>query len=179
MLFSIGARVTRRNRLRGGRRRRRVVVMAQGICRTKFRSVRAWIEGESLMCRIDCGEPNDVNLHEYRRARKKYNCGECGRSIAKGETYRLDKTLYDSSWSSWRTCSHCDAGREWLSRECGGWIFQEVREEIEEHALEYPIVAYSLLRFVVAARRQWKRFDDSGLMPVPAPLPSPNYIGAP
>lgn len=128
------------------------------------------------MCRIDDGERNDVSLHEYRRAAKGHNCGECDRSIAKGETYRMDKTLYDSYWSTWRTCSHCDIGRAWLSRECGGWMFEEVREEIQEHAEEYPIVAYPLMRFVIASKRHWQRFDGDGLMPVPSALPSPNYI---
>lgn len=126
------------------------------------------------MCRIDDGELVTVNKTEYRVAAKDHKCTECNRTITKGEKYKHDSALYDGSWSTYKTCQHCQTGMKWLEKECGGYIWTEVIEEIHEHADEYPKMAFPLLKFVVGARRKWKGFGDNSMMPIPN-LPEGKY----
>lgn len=119
------------------------------------------------MCRIDGADPSDFYSEKTRRARKEHRCEECGRKIAVGESHHYAFVVAEGLGDSYRTCAHCCAGQSWLSRECGGWIFGSVGEELQEHAYDYPEIAIPLRRLYLAMRRQWRYFDGS-LMKVPS-----------
>lgn len=122
------------------------------------------------MCMIDGAETGDFETHSYPKARKPHRCGECGRTIDRGETYRRDFCTYEGSGAAYKTCRHCEVGQRWLELNCGGWLFGGVGEDVREHAAEYPSIAPGLLRVANGIRRGWKRADGHGLSPVP-PLP--------
>lgn len=94
---------------------------------------------------------------EHRRARKECKCRECGRVIRVGERYHYEFYIFDGARSSHRTCAHCDVVREWLLRECGGFIYEAVEEDIREHAESHR--DFALYRFVAGIRREWTRAD--------------------
>lgn len=120
------------------------------------------------MCRIDGAETATIYRDRTVTARKSHKCYECGRDISAGERYRYVFTVYDGWPDSYHTCIHCVSGQDWLARECGGYIFSEVSEELHEHAQEYPPFALPLMRIAVGIRRKWRRFDKAGHMAVPA-----------
>lgn len=118
------------------------------------------------MCMMEYGERAVVERTEMPRNRDpKRRCGECGRPIAVGEQYEHMRGLFDGTWCSERTCLHCLAARDWLSRECGGWVYGHVYEDLQEHRGE-NVSQPGLGRFIVGMRRKWKRFKGEGLMPV-------------
>ena len=123
------------------------------------------------MCRIDGAERCMVIQSKDRKAAKMHLCSECGREIALGETYHYETTIFEGSRDSSKTCAHCMVGREWLIKNCGGFIYGEVIEEIQEHGDEYPKLRLPLYRVVAGARRKWQRFGN-GLMTVPK-MPPP------
>lgn len=59
------------------------------------------------MSHCDC-EPAEVCVREYPRAKKTWQCCECGEAINIGEQYTLFSVLYDGSWSRERMCATCD-----------------------------------------------------------------------
>lgn len=118
---------------------------------------------------IDGSEPADVYRDQMHRARKPYRCGECGRDIAPGETYRYTFSVYEGHAGTDRTCAHCAVMQDWLLRACNGWVFGAVCDDINEHRAEYPALARSLGRLVIGHRRGWRAMRG-GLMPIP-PLP--------
>jgi hypothetical protein len=121
------------------------------------------------MCRIDGAERSISVQDKDRFAIKNHRCGECGRTIMAGEKYHYDTTIYEGSRDSFKTCGHCMVGRAWLLKNCGGFIYTEIMDEVREHAEEYPKLAMPLLRLCAAARRKWQ--GRNGLMPLPAPPP--------
>lgn len=120
------------------------------------------------MCRIDGAEYAEVSLTLSRTARKPHECYECGRQIQIGERYLRCGLLSEKKWDTFKTCSHCEIAENWLTKNCGGFIFGDIRSDIEEHADEYPSLAFGLARLAVGMRRKWRRFDDAGLMADPA-----------
>lgn len=122
------------------------------------------------MCAIDDAERFSIWVEDQRRAAKEHSCSECGRQIAKGETYLYTKGLMSGyGWSVAKLCAHCKVGAAWLSKECGGYLQHGVREDIREHAEEYR--SAFLWRLVVGADRGWERFDKTGLMKIPTSPP--------
>lgn len=124
------------------------------------------------MCRIDGAERAEVHSGHQRKARKLHKCSECRRQINVGETYQYDFTVFEGSPDTYKTCQHCCVLREWLLKNCGGYIYTEVADEVREHAEEYRYLAIPLLRVTAGARRKWKRFGSDELMPIPT-LPPP------
>lgn len=106
------------------------------------------------------------------RSRKEHRCGECRRVIAVGEGYQYVFGVWDGRADQHRTCRHCLVAQGWLNRECGGWLFRTIREDLEEHVLNGGVYGggygVPLARLVVGMRRGWSRFDGTALMPVPA-----------
>ncbi len=44
-----------------------------------------------------------------RKARKAHRCTECGREILPGESYTAGRMIWEGEWSTYKTCSRCDA----------------------------------------------------------------------
>jgi hypothetical protein len=118
------------------------------------------------MCMIEGAERGEVYSERMQRARKPYRCGECGRGIAIGETYRYAFSVYEGHADTYRTCGHCTVMQDWLSRNCNGWVFGAVCDDINEHRAEYPALGRPLGRLVVGHRRGWRAMRG-GLMPIP------------
>ena len=120
------------------------------------------------MCRW--GDESVQMLSERNpKARKDHRCSECGRSIAKGETYRAETWLWEGDLDSAKVCSHCLQVRRWLSAACDGWVYSELESDLAEHVTgdeKYlrTSALTRLLRWMVA---DWR--DRSGdLRPVEA-----------
>lgn len=121
-----------------------------------------------MMCMIDDGDPCQIyHARDVRAARKTHRCDECGREIAIGESYRHAFGVYDGYPFDCHTCDRCTIAQRWLVNNCGGFVHEAVREDIEEHVREYPALGFGLSRLVIGMRRKWVRFDRAELMPVP------------
>lgn len=118
------------------------------------------------MCRAEGGDPPEFSRSKTCRARKPHKCDECGRQIEAGELYRYDFMISEGSAYYFHTCAHCVVPAGWLTHNCGGFVFGEVREEIEEHAEEYPDLAPQLLCAIDGMKDGWVRAGQ--LLPVPA-----------
>lgn len=122
------------------------------------------------MCRAEGADPAEVYRSAYQRARKPHACNECGRSIEPGESYQYIFMVYDSVGCTFRVCEHCCVGVNWLIENCGGWVCEQVREELDEHAEEYPDLAGPLQQFAADMLRGWK-LPGGRLMPLPEQPP--------
>jgi len=117
------------------------------------------------MCMIDGAEPVQMLSEGYRKARKEHKCSECRRPIRTGEAYYYERFKCEGDLNYHKTCAHCEVVRQWLSDECGGWVYGGVEEDIREHAQEG--YGWPILRLTVAMHNNWLRRDGS-LRPVPA-----------
>lgn len=125
------------------------------------------------MCMIeDCDDYSIVWSKKKHRASKAWTCDECGRTIAAGEHYeRFQGLSCDKYWWTCRTCAHCLVAREWLNRECGGFVYAGVREDLEDHWSDGPLMRVpSLGRLIVGMRRRW-RDREGNLMRLEALTP--------
>jgi hypothetical protein len=120
------------------------------------------------MCMADGSDRADVWLEWKPRARKEHKCDECSRPIAKGETYRQTKALYEGSWLALKQCAHCVVLADWLVAECGGYLTQGIVEDFGEHAQEYG--RFDLTRLRWGAENQWQR--KGALLPIPRMPPT-------
>ncbi|WP_157378754.1 hypothetical protein [Burkholderia ubonensis] len=111
-----------------------------------------------------CDERVTMISDGRRTARKEHRCAECGRMIQCGETYCYEYYKFDGRTEHHKTCSHCMVVRQWLSDECGGWVYGGVEEDIREHAQDG--YGWPILRLTVAMKNNWARRDGS-LRPVP------------
>lgn len=69
------------------------------------------------------------------KARKEHICGECGRTILKGEEYeRFSGNWKNEGFCCYKTCEDCLSVRDAFF--CDGWIFGEVIEGVDEHIRE-------------------------------------------
>lgn len=118
---------------------------------------------------VDFAEGFTVSRTVQRRARQRHECAECRRIIEPGETYRYSTGLYDGRWDDHVMCAHCHAVSSWLVVTCGGWLWNGVLEDLEEHWNEsWELRSDYLGRAILSMRyrRRWKRKDGT-LMPVP------------
>lgn len=106
------------------------------------------------MCMVDMADERVIVLHERQhKARIEHKCRECGRNIRVGEHYTVERYVFDGSATSHKTCSHCMVVRDWLSAECGGFLYGSIEEDIVEHAREgYGI---EVIKLAVGMRRNW------------------------
>jgi hypothetical protein len=119
------------------------------------------------MCRIDDSDYVQELDRSTPTARKEHRCNECRRTIAPGETYELFKGIWDGRFAYYKTCTHCQQAREWLYRQCNGYVFTEVRDELEEHWRDEPLLrSWRLARLIAGMRHQWKHKGQR--MAVPA-----------
>lgn len=125
------------------------------------------------MCLIEWADCNvAVSRTTSPKARKPHNCCECGRIIAAGERYEYNFFVQEGHADSFHTCAHCQVGYQWLTDNCGGHMVggDSLIEEMDEHAREYPALAFGLRLIATAMRERWERFDGAGLVPLP-PMP--------
>lgn len=96
--------------------------------------------------------------NEYTpKAKVPHICGECGRTIGKGERYRTQGGKNDGSFVWFKTCLHCDKASEWLVAVCGGWIFNRRLEDFLEHVTghEKEVRSRPLVRLVRWMKAGW------------------------
>jgi len=84
---------------------------------------------------IDADVDDFVNVlsNTYPKVRKGHRCGECGRDIKKGETYRLEKMSFEGTADTAKTCIDCDSVRTHLV--CSfyyGDVWELVRESFKD-----------------------------------------------
>lgn len=60
----------------------------------------------SIVCSCDVITP-DVFLEQFRTARKRHKCCECGSIIDPGERYLSITGLWDREWSHFKQCELC------------------------------------------------------------------------
>lgn len=122
------------------------------------------------MCAIDDAEPAEILQEEIRKARKEHRCSECRRAIAIGEEYLYEFTKFDGETHTYKTCAHCQVGRLWLQRECGGWVYGMVHEDLREHVGEYQQDKgwkIALLKLTAGMQRKWRGIKAGTLRPIP------------
>src|SRR5690606_34021390 len=96
-------------------------------------------EGGRLMCMVDDCEQSIVHTTTDRKARRQHKCCECGRAIEPGEHYRVVSGISSEHEPfRYKVCGHCAVAQDWLSDNCGGFVYTMLREDIEEHVDEYP-----------------------------------------
>jgi hypothetical protein len=64
-------------------------------------------------------------------AHKEHHCTECGEVIAIGSKYERIEGLWESSWSTYKTCLSCVEIRDHFA--CEGWIFGQLWEDLEQN----------------------------------------------
>ncbi len=106
------------------------------------------------MCRVDYADPCDVENRTVRRARKSHECSECGCVIARGETYTHTTILFEGKWDTNKRCVGCELCAEWLGRECEGYCYGGVIDDLREHWYQDGIRTLELGRLVVSANRR-------------------------
>jgi hypothetical protein len=104
------------------------------------------------MCTIDYDEA-DLYKKTERIAMKKHICYECCREIIKDEKYSYVFGVWGKDINTYRTCTHCLIGQNWLLQKCNGFLHGNLQEEIYEHASEYRRL--DLYRFVIGMRKKW------------------------
>lgn len=121
------------------------------------------------MCMIDDdGYAPEFWREEARRARKQHKCQECNRLVAKGEHYWFHASKHDGKFHSSKMCAHCRVAAQWLLRNCRGYLYTQVIEDLQEHAE----ANLAMLRLVVGANRKWRSFANPAvLMPIPTDPP--------
>lgn len=86
-------------------------------------------------CCIDVFDGNEFEAEINRRARKKYTCCECRRTIPVGAGYWVASIKYEGDWSRFRTCELCKSVRD--DRFSCGFIFENMWQDMRE-CLESP-----------------------------------------
>ena len=116
--------------------------------------------GGGDMCMVDDADGWVTMLSSgLRTARKAHKCHECGRTIKTAELYRSESYIYEGEFQNHKTCPQCLICRQWLEKECKGWVYGGVGEDVAEHYHEadYPkAIKRDLARLVVGLRTHWK-----------------------
>ena len=124
------------------------------------------VQMEVTMCMVDyADEMCEVLQSGFRKARKSHKCNECRREIKPAELYRYEYIKFDGELDSHKTCPQCLVVRYWLEKECSGWVYGGIEEDLVEHAQEghlYPSPHWmSIARMAVGIRNRW----ENGKMP--------------
>jgi hypothetical protein len=117
---------------------------------------------------IDDADLNGFSTQSHRKARKLHRCGECRRVIEPGELYSYATGVNDGSFWSAKQCQHCAIGAALLIKMCGGFLYGEVQEDLEEHAGAPLPWAAKAEQLAEGMGRKW-RTDSGELMPIPEP----------
>lgn len=112
-----------------------------------------------MECFCDYDPPSLYSKQQVRAARKAHQCSECSRTIQPGEPYESTWGIWDGDASTFRTCQHCLALREFVQAHvpCFCWAHGNVREDAistaEGWAHEAPGLLFGALRREVQVRR--------------------------
>lgn len=119
------------------------------------------------MCMIEGADGDYVWLGDtHPTAKKRHRCEECSRWIEPGETYWRNATICEGDFCAFKMCAHCEAAAGWLQKECHGFLFGGVLEDLQEHLWEpRPIFSWRLKFITELMSRQWQRHGQ--LVPVP------------
>lgn len=116
------------------------------------------------MCRAGDDGP-DFFSDRRLKARKMHRCDECKRAIMAGETYNNYFSVHEGASYTHKMCAHCEIGAAWLVKNCGGYVFGEIRDDLYEHAEEYPGIAPQILVLTNGMRHQWSSARITGCVP--------------
>lgn len=115
---------------------------------------------------------SDFSTTSHRKAVKQHRCFECGRTIDAGENYWVTAGSWDGSFSTVKTCAHCDIFRKVLgSRD--QYFFDEIYygglSEYDWGDLRTPALDeldyLMLLRLRARYGKQWS--NTAGVIPIP------------
>lgn len=117
------------------------------------------------MCAAADADPWDFFQSKIvKKSRKQHKCCECGRTIKVGESYEksIGKYDYEKRFWAFKTCIDCvDGPCAWLKKECGGYLFEGVYEDLMDHwENNWTIRPLSLGRLIVSMRRKWGSGDE-------------------
>ncbi len=119
------------------------------------------------MCMIDNCDRPEFCCTSMVKARKPHKCGDCRRVIQPGEQYERVFGKWDGQTDSHKTCTHCVEASKWLTRECGGYVFGGIREDLREHwGEEKHYRTRELAKLIWGMKRKWTN-RRGGLMPLP------------
>lgn len=119
------------------------------------------------MCMIDdCDEIVNMLSAVIVKARKAHKCMECNRLIHSGEHYYKECYVFDNDLRGHKTCGHCKVARNWLTDECGGFVYGEICQDLIDHVSEGYEYPYGVYRITVGMKNKWQRRDGS-LLNVP------------
>lgn len=80
-------------------------------------------------CSADDFDKPTVCTAKFVRARVEHECGECGRTIAVGESYEYVRGLWCGHWETHKTCPGCVNIRDDFCP--SGWIYGSLAEQLE------------------------------------------------
>lgn len=106
-----------------------------------------------------CDDYVNVLSTRHSIARKPHKCFECYRIIDSGELYLTENGLFDGEFVKYVTCPQCLIVRHWLKKECGGFLYEGIGEDLEQHMQEYSInstIRFALGRLVIGMRSKWE-----------------------
>jgi hypothetical protein len=91
------------------------------------------------MCLIENDdERSSFDREKLRKARKEHKCHECSKKIEKGQNYKEIVSCYEGSFYLRKHCTTCDMAADWLSKNCGGWVYDHIVDDVLDHVSEYP-----------------------------------------
>jgi hypothetical protein len=117
------------------------------------------MDGSCLMCMTGDDDYWVFYNEHHPRARREQTCGECRRSIARGERYWTQGGLTEDGGFEWhKTCEHCTIASRWLEVVCHGWIFDARQEDFLSHVIgdERYIRSRPLVRLVRWMVADWR-----------------------
>ena len=103
---------------------------------------------------------------EWRMARKPHWCSECRRAIRVGERYRRCVLFCDGYAHTDRCCAHCVVLRQWVRRECDGWLYGDAVDALADPDEPGDHQDETSRALVAGSRAEWA-LPDGTLMPVP------------
>jgi hypothetical protein len=110
------------------------------------------------MCMVGDDDWWDFFTSYHPKAKQDHRCGECQRTISKGETYWTMGGKHDGEFVWFKTCEHCQVASDWLQVVCDGWLFQRREEDFWNHVLgdESEIRTWQLTRLFRWMRADWR-----------------------
>ena len=82
---------------------------------------------------VDMDESSELFRETKPKARKEHKCGECYRTIEKGERYNRYSVMYEGDFSEHKMCKDCNSVAEsYFNAFIFGEVWEYVRNEIDE-----------------------------------------------